>query len=176
MAGIPYYFIENTRFIFATNFEGNPEKDRFHSPGRKANIRLTEEQANELSAMGVNVKMTKPNPDRKYDEPYVPIYYTAVKLKYKNEGAKRDPRVYLVSDKNPPVELNAESVGILDDIWIENVKVKLNPWKHEKGVSLYIDVMYVVQKTDDDPWAQEFRHTPDPAEKGDITDPDELPF
>ena len=33
--------IENTRFIFATNFSGDPSRDRFGSDKRRVNLVLT---------------------------------------------------------------------------------------------------------------------------------------
>ena len=187
MAGIPYYFIENsismfpdiansskkTIFMFPTNFEGIPEKDNFHAPGRKFCIRITEEQARELESMGINVKTTKENPEKVYNEPFVPKHYITVRMKYKFEGGWRNPKVYLVSGDNPPVEYGPENFKNLDDMYetIDEIKVKLNVYKHDKGYSLYVDVMYLIQHQEQDPWYRAYHPVHD-----NITDPDELPF
>ena len=55
--------IDDTRFIFTTNFSGDPSRDRFGSSTRRVNVVIpTQELADQLSAMGVNVKQTHPNP------------------------------------------------------------------------------------------------------------------
>ena len=65
--------IDDTRFIFTTNFSGSPERDRFGSDQRRVNVVIpTEELAQHLLDLGVKVKQTKPNPERTYDEPFVP--------------------------------------------------------------------------------------------------------
>lgn len=64
--------IENTRFIFTTNFSGDPSRDRFGSNKRRVNLVLTEDMAHHLMDMGVTVKQTRPNPEKTYDEPFLP--------------------------------------------------------------------------------------------------------
>ena len=57
--------IDDTRFIFTTNFSGDPERDRFGSDQRRVNVVIpTEELAQHLLDLGVKVKQTKPNPER----------------------------------------------------------------------------------------------------------------
>ena len=59
--------IDDTRFIFTTNFSGDPERDRFGSDQRRVNVVIpTEELAQHLLDLGVKVKQTKPNPERTY--------------------------------------------------------------------------------------------------------------
>ena len=71
--------IDDTRFIFQTNFSGDPTRDRFGSDKRRVNIVIpTVEQAMDMKAMGINVKETHPNPNYTYDEPFVPTYYVPV--------------------------------------------------------------------------------------------------
>lgn len=48
--------IDNTRFIFDTNFSGDPNRDRYGSSRRRVNVVIpTEEQAQQLIEMGLNV-------------------------------------------------------------------------------------------------------------------------
>lgn len=67
--------IENTRFIFTTNFSGDPSRDRFGSNKRRVNLVLTEDMAHHLMDMGVTVKQTRPNPEKTYDESFLPTYF-----------------------------------------------------------------------------------------------------
>ena len=48
--------IENTRFIFETNFSGDPRRDKYGDTKRYVNIVIPEEIACELSDEGFNVK------------------------------------------------------------------------------------------------------------------------
>ena len=46
--------IDNTRFIFDTNFSGDPNRDRYGSSRRRVNVVVpTQEQAQQLIDMGV---------------------------------------------------------------------------------------------------------------------------
>ena len=48
--------IDNTRFIFDTNFSGDPNRDRYGSSRRRVNVVIpTEEQAQQLIEVGLNV-------------------------------------------------------------------------------------------------------------------------
>ena len=87
--------IDDTRFIFTTNFSGDPERDRFGSDQRRVNVVIpTEELAQHLLDLGVKVKQTKPNPERTYDEPFVPTLYVPVNIKM---DSKWPPHVYWIT-------------------------------------------------------------------------------
>ena len=162
--------IENTRFIFATNFAGDPRKDvRFGDNRRKCNIIIPDpQQAADMLAMGLNVRQTRPRED---DDPetFQPEYFVQAVLSYSNRAGipvKYPPRVYLVREKGEPQLLDEDSVDMLDDIRIKNVCVSLNPYEYDPvnhKQSLYIRTMYVEQDLDDDPFAARYRK-------------DELPF
>ena len=73
--------IENTRFIFRTNFSGDPERDSFGSTARKANIIIPDEElALSLRDEGFNVKQTKPREGE--EEDYIPKYFVSISLNY----------------------------------------------------------------------------------------------
>lgn len=155
--------VDDTKFIFQTNFSGDPNRDRYADPRRKANILIPDaSQAKELIKMGVKVRETRPRPD---DDPdtFQPEYFVCAVLKYRNkfnEPVKYPPKVYLVSDGNP-VLLDEESVCAIDQMRVKNVNVVLNPYEYDpenNGVSLYIRTMYVEQDLDDDPYAARYRH------------------
>ena len=155
--------VDNTRFIFATNFSGDAARDRFADTRRKANLLIPDlEQAKDLIKAGFKVRETRPRPD---DDPndFIPEYFVPVLLKYRNRSGqmvKYPPKVYLVSGDNEPVLLDEESVSCIDNMRIKNVNVILNPYEYDpanNGLSLYIRTMYVEQDLDDDPYAARYR-------------------
>lgn len=155
--------IDDTRFIYQTNFSGDPARDRFADSRRKANILIPDpEQAKDLVKAGFKVRSTKPRPDDDPEE-FQPEYFVSAVLKYRNrmgQPVKYPPRVYLVSGDNEPVPLDEESVACLDQMRVRNVNVILNPYEYDPaggGVSLYIRTMYVEQDLDDDPYAERYR-------------------
>lgn len=145
--------IEDTRFIFRTNFSGDPERDTFGSDARKANIVIPDpEQALELKDAGFNVKKTKP---RDNDEEFVPEYFVSVNVNYDTEWP---PRIYLVSGNAEPVLLDEDSISVLDTCYVQNVNVVLNPYQNKLTgrCSLYVKTMYVEQDLNDDPFAHRY--------------------
>lgn len=154
--------IDNTRFIFATNFSGNPANDRFADGRRKCNLLIPDpEQARDLMKQGVKVRETRPHEDEDPNE-FVPEFFVTALLKYEDRAGnkvKYPPKVYLVVDDNPPVLLDEEMIDTLDQIRAKNVNVILNAYEydpigHQK--SLYIRTMYVEQDMDDDPYAARY--------------------
>lgn len=146
--------VENTKFIFRTNFSGDPDRDSFGSTARKANIIIPDEQqALDLREEGFNIKQTKPREGE--EEDYIPKYFTSVSLNYDSEWP---PKVYLVTGSNMPVLLDEESIGILDKIYVTNVDVVLNPYHNQRTGrnSLYVKTMYVEQDVEDDPFASKY--------------------
>lgn len=149
--------IENTRFIYRTNFSGDPERDTFGSDARKANIIIPDyEQAMNLRAAGFNVKETKPHEDEEQD--FEPTYFVAINVNY---DTKWPPRIYLVSGDAEPVKLDEDSIDILDTCYVLNVNAILNPYENSRTgrKSLYVRTMYVEQDVEDDPFASRYRRT-----------------
>lgn len=155
--------VENTRFIFETNFSGDPARDRFADARRKVNLIIPDpEQAKDLVKAGIKVRQTNPRPD---DDPatFVPEYFVTAVLKYRTrlgQAVKYPPKVYLVSGDAEPVLLDEDTVGALDTMRIANVNVILNPYEYDPasgGTSLYVRTMYVEQDLDDDPYAERYR-------------------
>lgn len=152
--------IDDTKFIYETNFTGDPAKDKFGDARRKCNIIIPDpEQAKNMLAQGYRVKATKPGPD---DDPedFVPTHFVQAVLKYRDRYGKElkyPPKVYLVNAKDEAVPLDEESVNVLDRIRASNVNVILNGWETDDGgKSLYIRTMYVEQDFDDDPYAERY--------------------
>ena len=78
--------IDNTRFIFHTNFSGDPNNDRFGDSRRKANIVIPDpEQAKDLMKAGFKVRETNPRPDEDPRD-FVPEYFVTGILMYRTRG------------------------------------------------------------------------------------------
>lgn len=145
--------VENGKFMFDTNFAGDPKKDRFGSDERKANLVIPDiDLARELIDDGFNIRLTKPRVGE--EEGFVPRYFVKVKLNYKSTWP---PKVYLVTDEDKSVLLDEESVACLDDIWVDRVNAVLNRYEGPNGKSLYVKSMEVYQKVDDDPISAKYR-------------------
>lgn len=143
--------IEDTKFIFKTNFAGDPNEDRFRSTKRRGNIIIPDlEMAQALLDAGFKVKATKPKPGE--EEDFVPTFYISVTLNYNSFSP---PEVYLVSPGAAPVLLNEESVGVIDKAYVLRVRVALNPYENPTtGIkSMYVRTMYVEQDVGNDPFA-----------------------
>lgn len=151
--------IENTRFVYETNFAGDPKKDNFGDSRRKANIAIPDKRmADELANEGFRVRQTKPGPK---DDPndYVPTYFVTAILKYRDirgNEMRYLPKVYLVNDDNNPIPLHEDTVKEIDDMRVKNVNVILNAWDNGEGKSLYIRTMYVEQDVESDPFAARY--------------------
>lgn len=148
--------IENTRFIFMTNFSGDPARDNFGSTARKANLVIPDpEVARILAEEGFNVKSTKPKPGE--EEGFVPTNFIAVHANYNTESEFLKPKIYLVSN-GQAVLLDEDTVSNIDHAYVLNVNAVLN--KSQNKVtgrkSLYIRTMYVEQDISNDPFASRY--------------------
>lgn len=146
--------LENTKFIYKTNFSGDPERDTYGSDTRKGNIIIPDERlALDLMDEGFNVKKTKPRPG--YEDEYEPVYYISAIVNYDTNWP---PRIYLVSGNAEPLELDEESIVEIDRCYVRNVNVTLNPHRNKRTgrMSLYVRTMYVEQDLEDDPFAHRY--------------------
>lgn len=146
--------IENTKFIFRTNFSGDPSRDYFGAETRKATIIIPdEEQALDMLDQGFNVKRTKPKPGE--EEGFEPKYYVDIKVNYDSNWP---PKIYLVSGDAEPLLLDEKSVSMLDKCYVLNVNAVLNPSVNQRTgkASLYVRTMYVEQDIEEDPFAHRY--------------------
>lgn len=146
--------IADTKFIFRTNFAGDPAKDKFHSSTRRGNLIIpNEELALEMADAGYNIKQT--NPREGEEEGFVPTYFVPIIIGYNHPRKK--PKVYLVTN-GVPTELDEDTVGMIDDVYVTNVNATLNPRYSQDRDSwtLYVSQLYVEQDVDDDPWAERY--------------------
>lgn len=152
-------FVENTKFIFRTNFAGDPSKDKYKSTTRRGNLIIPDpEMADEMAAAGYNVKQTRPHDGE--EDGFEPIYFVPVIIGYGHP--KRKPKVYLVSN-GVPAELDEENVGMIDDVYVLNVNATLNPRYNPDRDSwtLYVSQLYVEQDVAYDPWADRYNWRPE---------------
>lgn len=162
--------IEGTKFIYKTNFSGDPDRDTYGNTQRKGNLIIPDiEQARRLIDEGFNVKLTKPKPGE--EEGSIPRYYVAIKVNYESEWP---PKIFLMTGENDRhgVLLDAESVSNIDYMWIDNVNVVLNKYEGKNGKSLWVKSMEVFQKMDDDPIS--LRHANVNCDQSD--EEDDIPF
>lgn len=160
--------VEDTRFIFKTNFQGDPRRDeKFGSRECKGNIIVDEDFARDLMELGCNVRTTNPDEDGNVQ------YFVAVKL---NFNSWRGPKIYIVSGGNEPRPIDEDTIGLVDSLAdkraVANVKLVASTYKADNGKfkTLWIDTMYVEQGVDDDPFYEHYRNHSAPD------DEDELPF
>ncbi len=130
--------IDDAKIIFR-NFEGRG--DKFNREGDR-NFALSIEDPNTTEALrreGWNVKVKETD-----DDVYM---YLPVKVKFTDYG----PNVYLISGGRR-VELDEESIGMLDQIDIESVDMDIRPYDWDvsgrQGRSAYLQSMQVVQRID----------------------------
>lgn len=152
-------YIENTRFIFDTNFAGDPNRDKYGSDARKANLVIPDISiARQLIDEGYNVKMTKPRDDD--DDEFIPTYYISIKLSYRDRNGelKRWPPKVIFIEDDFVTELTEETVDRIDYAWVERVNVVLNKYESDRGKSLYVKTLEVFQRSDDDPILARYRN------------------
>lgn len=173
MAKTKLIAIEGSRPIFKTNFSGDPTRDNYGNDARKLTIIIPDEQqALDMIDAGFNVKETKPKEGE--EDGFVPEYYIRVNINYDTEWP---PKIYLVAGEDGvPQLLDAESVAVLDSIYISKIDAVLNPFFSKKTGrwSLYAKTMYVTQDVDDDPFAAKYRNRSISEEV--IDEDDAVPF
>ena len=131
------------------NFEGRP--DRFNVKGgkRSFNLVLSEIVAEELKELGWNVKEKPPR-----DEDEDTLYTTEIIL---NMESKYPPKIYLCSDRNGKkrmVQLDIDSVKMLDTGEFSNIDLIINPYQHDKDARYqfkgYLRQLYATQAVSTD--------------------------
>ena len=133
--------IEDARIIYR-NFGGEASKYNREGDRNFAVIIPNQENCDQLTAEGWNVKIKPPR-----DEDDTPFMFLPVKVKFNNRG----PNIYVQSAGNVK-RLTEETVGMLDEIDIQSVDMDLRPYDWEvngkEGRSAYLQAMNVIQNID----------------------------
>lgn len=130
--------IDDARVIHR-NFSGAPSK--FNREGdRNFSVVIDNQQdADELSSIGWNIKCKPPREED--DEPF---FYLPVKIKFSDRG----PDIYLESGKKVN-QLYEDNINILDNIDIAEVDLDIRPYRWEvngkNGTTAYLQSIRVVQ-------------------------------
>lgn len=134
--------VDDARIKFP-NFSGKPS--RYNREGDRNFLLVIDDpnDAERLIEAGWNVKIKDA---REEGEP--PYMQMKVNVKFNNRG----PAVYLQKENGRPIELDEESIGILDDIDILSIDMDIRPydWVRPEGSgrTAYLHGMKVVQKVD----------------------------
>lgn len=133
--------IDDARIIFR-NFAGAQSKYNRQGDRNFALVIEDEESANKLIDDGWNVKIKPPR-----DEDDTPLMFLPVKVSFNNRG----PKVYL-STGEKMVELDEESIEMLDSIEIAGVDLDVRPYDWEvngrTGRTAYLEKIHVTQVVD----------------------------
>lgn len=135
--------IENARFMFKPNFAG--EGTQYNNPGnRNFSVMIEEEDAEQLKAMGWNVKEWHP----KNDENDI-HHYLDVKV---NFGDYRPPKIVMVTSHGK-ITLTEETVQELDNANIKHLDVAIRPYNWsvngKEGTKGYLKTLYAVLDEDE---------------------------
>lgn len=155
--------VDNTNFLFATHFSGDPERDNYGSTKRYANLIIpTKEQADELAQMGLNVKVWEGR-----EQTY---YFLKVGVDYDHDWASPQS-VMLVTNDNLESVNSKDKICILDNVRVKNVMSTLRIWWNRKASMYMADfkILYVEQDLVNDPYASRYAR---PA----MNDEEGLPF
>ena len=140
--------IDDARICFR-NFRG--EESMYNAKGNRSfsliipNEEMAEALMNDKNEFGAgwNVKIKAP---REVGE--APFIHLPVKVKYTDRS---QPRVYLISGRNR-IELNEDTIEMLDDIDIRSVDLDIRPYDGEGRFgphrTAYLQSIYVTQEID----------------------------
>lgn len=150
---------KNTRFVpfIKTNFRGDPDRGgKFRNDSKQANIMIPDQElALRMRADGFKVKETRPQED---EDDFTPDYYIAIKLNFKKPYPEAPAvHVILVTPDGTRVELDEESVGLIDDLFdsksIRCVTATCNMrFRDDGNNTLYIQELIVEQSMENDPY------------------------
>lgn len=144
--------VENTHFMnwkderginTARNLAGDPNKSAFKAKDRYCYIEIPADVARYLEGMKCWVGKTQPKPGE--EEGFVPCYYTQVNV---NFDSQFPPSVSLYSD-GVITQLTKDTIGLVDDMFVESVDCTLNPWTNPKTgkTKVFCNVMWIKQDT-----------------------------
>jgi len=146
---------ENATILWP-NLSGN--RDNYNSEGdRNFNLRLTEDEAEELAKVGWNTKCKLARPDDPDQDGTM-----RCTLKVTVNFGSRPPKIVMIGSKTKNrTELGADLAGLVDSAEIKTCDLSFVPYFWDVngsiGVTAYLKTMYVVVVEDDldQKWAEE---------------------
>jgi hypothetical protein len=124
--------IENAKFWGRPNLSG--EMDRFKDDSRKFTVIIPNEAADDLRALGWNVKTRLPDPEFPDQEP---ISSLKVKADFRPDPQnpsditrEKGPDVWIIMGENRE-KLNSRTVGLLDRSRVEQLDLEVRGWEYD---------------------------------------------
>lgn len=148
--------LDDTSFIYNTNFQGDPGRDRFKGTGRYANVIIPDEEtAEDLIKLGCNVKHS----DAYYNDDGDLIHpendYIRVNINMEPPMPIKPPTIRLIIDGKRPVMLSAETLGELDEYADSNMVTNVNCYcsiREGDAHTLYVKSLAVEVEKPYDPY------------------------
>lgn len=127
------------------NFSG--KANEYNREGnRYINVVIPENKAQQLADLGWTIKELPP---REEGDPSV--FFMKVNIKFKQDGAKSDPKIFKGISQDNMHRVNYDSIGDLDRDEIDHIDMVVRPYHWGKegeknGISAWLDEMYVIIK------------------------------
>lgn len=128
--------LEDAKFWGRPNFSG--EMDRFKDDRRKFTVQIPNEAADELRALGWNVKTTIPDAERLAQDPDAqPISSLKVMLNFRFDDAhpgdvkyEKGPDIWIIMGDDRE-KLTSLTVGLLDRSSIKTLDMEIRGWEYD---------------------------------------------
>ena len=135
--------VDDARITFR-NFSGRGDQYNREGDRNFSLIIPTQELADELIEAGLNVKIRAPR-----DAEDKPFMHLKIKV---NMDSRRPPVAYLRTPGKTPRKLDADTIGLLDDVDIASVDLDFNVYEWNRpdgsGRSAYLESICVTQEVD----------------------------
>lgn len=123
---VPNITIEDAKFWGRPNFAG--EMNQFKETKRQFTVLIPNDVADDLRALGYNVKTKIPTPEEQAEgrEP-ISFLKVIVDVNINNEGEEYGSAVHIIQGDTPE-KLNGQTMGILDRSRILNIDMEIRAW------------------------------------------------
>lgn len=127
--------IENARFWGRPNFSGDPEADRFKDPRRKFTVEIPNELADQMRALGWNVKTTIPS-EEDVALGREPISSLKVMVDDAIQDAEtkqwKGPNITVIQGEQSE-RLSNTTMGLLDKSRIDSLDMEIRAWEFNES-------------------------------------------